>query len=119
MKKVIALVSLAALLVAGCFAMNYSYNEVPITYDGSDTSVTDLYKDPKSYDLSEPDGVADIIVETNLEQTMAANNVAAVVFDYRGFDTIGESFILLASIAGSYAILRSGKKRKEEHADEA
>ena len=119
MKKIIALLSLAAILVAGCFAMDYSFREVPITYDGSDTMVTDLYKDPSSYDVSDPDGVADIIVKTNLEKTMAANNVAAVVFDYRGFDTIGESFILLASIAGSYAILRPGKKRKEGHADEA
>lgn len=119
MKKVIALISLAAILVAGCFAMNYSYNEVPITYDGSNFDPVELYKDPSGYSLEDPDGVADLIVRTNLDRTMAANNVASIVFDYRGFDTIGESFILLASIAGSYAILRSSKKRKEEHGDEA
>jgi len=119
MKKAIALISLTAILVAGCFAMKYSYEYVPITYDGSYTPVLDLYEDPHGYDLSGADGVASIIVKTNLEQTMAANNVAAVVFDYRGFDTIGESFILLAAIAGSNAILRSGKKKgKEEHEDE-
>ena len=119
MKKAICLISLAAILVAGCFAMNYSAKEVPIAHDGSGFSPAQLYADPKGYDLEDPDGVADLIVRTNLDRTMAANNVAAVVFDYRGFDTIGESFILLASIAGSYAILRSSKKRKEEHGDEA
>ena len=46
--------------------------------------------------------------------TGSPNIVTGTLADYRGFDTIGESFILLASIAGSYAILRSSKKRKEE-----
>ena len=99
--------------------MGYAYFNVPITYDGSDTDVTRLYADPSGYDVSDPDGVADIIVKTNLEKTMAANNVAAIVFDYRGFDTIGESFILLAAIAGSFAILRTAKRKEDDHKDEA
>ena len=45
---------------------------------------------------------------------MAQNNVAAVVFDYRGFDTLGESFILLTAIAGSFVILSMAKKKKED-----
>ncbi len=114
MKKIVCLIYLFVLLAAGVFAVNYTFKEVPITYDGSDTDVTKLYADPKSYDLSDPDGVADIIVKTNLDKTMAVNDVASVVFDYRGFDTIGESFILLSAIAGSFAILRTRKKGKEE-----
>ena len=46
------------------------------------------------------------------------NNVAAIVFDYRGYDTMGESFILLTAIAGSYIILKNMKGRKEELDDE-
>ncbi len=119
MKKFIALFSVLVLLCAGISAMQYDYRNVAITYDGSDTRVESLYNSPDSYSTSNPDGVAEIIVKTNLEKTRAANNVAAVVFDYRGFDTIGESFILLAAIAGSFTILRTGKKRKEDDSDEA
>jgi len=99
--------------------MRSTFDNVPITYDGSDTDVVSLIEDPATYDTSDPDGVADIIVKTGLDQTRAVNNVAAIVFDYRGFDTIGESFILLASISGCYVILRSNKKRKEEQINEA
>ena len=118
-KKYLTIFSCLLVLAFGIWAMCYAYFEVPITYDGSDTDVTKLYSDPSSYDLSDPDGVADIIVKTDLEQTRSANVVAAVVFDYRGFDTIGESFILLAAISGSFVILRNQvKKRKEDEKDE-
>lgn len=107
-KRLIALLSLAVILIAGIYSMIYTFQNASLTYDGSDTNVVDLIKDPSSYEVSSPNGIADVIVSTNLEQTMAANNVAAVVFDFRGFDTIGESFILLTAIAGSYVILSSG-----------
>lgn len=103
--RIISLVSLVVILAFGVYAMSYTYQNVKPTYDGSDTDVTALYADPTSYDVSSPEGISDIIVATNLEKTMAVNNVAAVVFDYRGFDTIGESFILLTAIAGSFVIL--------------
>ncbi|MBQ3578496.1 MAG: hypothetical protein II974_07510 [Firmicutes bacterium] len=119
MKRFIALFSVLVLLAAGVTAMRYDYENVAITYDGSDTKVENLYNDPYKYNTSDPDGVADIIVKTNLEKTMAANNVAAIVFDYRGFDTIGESFILLAAIAGSFAILRTANRKEDDHKDEA
>ena len=118
-KRIIGLLALAVILVAGCMVMRSTFDNVPITYDGSDTDVVDLINDPAAYDTSDPDGVADVIVKTGLDQTRAVNNVAAIVFDYRGFDTIGESFILLASISGCYVILRSNKKRKEEQVHEA
>jgi len=44
----------------------------------------------------------------------ATNVVAAVVFDYRGFDTLGEDFILFTAVAGVVMLLREG-----EHAEEA
>ena len=107
-KRLIALLSLAVILIAGIYSMIYTFQNASLTYDGSDTNVVDLIKDPSSYEVSSPNGIADVIVSTNLEQTMAANNVAAVVYVFRGFDTIGESFILLTAIAGSYVILSSG-----------
>jgi len=113
-KQIVTLAALAVLLIAGMVAVIYAYNNIPVTYDGSDTNVVDLYNDPTDYDVSDPDGVADIIVKENLEKTGAANNVAAVVFDFRGFDTLGESFILLTSIAGAYVILSKTHKSKKE-----
>lgn len=117
-KKFVGMIALAIVLLFGLYGVSYMYNNIPITYDGSDTDVTALYENPQDYDTSDPDGVADLIVKTGLDRTMAVNNVAAVVFDYRGFDTIGESFILLAAISGSFIILRVNPDKKEEDIDE-
>jgi len=117
-KRIVTFVALAVILAAGLYAMIYAFASIPVTYDGSDTDVTALYADPSSYDVSDPDGVADIIVNTNLETTHAVNSVASVVFDYRGYDTMGESFILLTAISGSFVILRINKNKKEEDDDE-
>jgi len=117
MKKIITLVSLVIILVATAFSMNWTAQpeNSPISYDGEYLDVVDLYENPISKDeySGDPDGVAAIIVETEPEEAQTVNAVASIVFDYRGFDTIGESFILLASIAGAHCILRSGKKKKE------
>jgi multicomponent Na+:H+ antiporter subunit B len=39
--------------------------------------------------------------------------VSAVNFDYRGFDTLGEEFILFVSVLGSLLLLRIATERKE------
>jgi len=49
-------------------------------------------------------------VNEDLQKTNAVNAVTAVVFDFRGYDTMGESFILITAISGSMAILRKAKK---------
>jgi multicomponent Na+:H+ antiporter subunit B len=49
------------------------------------------------------------------------NVVAAVVFDYRGFDTLGEEFILFGSVMGVALLLREvrdpGRRRDEVRSD--
>ena len=50
---------------------------------------------------------------TGVRQRHATNVVAAVVFDYRGFDTVGEEFIFLAAVIGVAMLLRA---RREESA---
>lgn len=40
--------------------------------------------------------------------------VTAVNFDYRGFDTVGEEFILFVSVLGSLVLLRMSEERKEK-----
>ena len=64
--------------------------------------------------MEDPDGVADVIVQENLEKTAAKNVVFSVVYNFRGYDTMGESFILIAAIAGSLVILRKSSKKKKE-----
>lgn len=116
-KKIAAIISVCVVLLAAVYAVVYAYVFIPVTYDGSDTNVVELYNNPQDYDTSDPDGVADIIVKENLDKTMAVNNVSAVVFDWRGFDTLGESFILLTAIAGSFVILGVHKKKSSGKED--
>lgn len=111
-KRLVCVVSLLVILLFGAYVMADTYQNVAKPYDGTDTDVTALYANPSEYDVSDPEGISDIIVKTNLEKTMAVNNVAAVVFDYRGFDTIGESFILLTAIAGSFVIVSKTHRPK-------
>ncbi|HET6963904.1 MAG TPA: MnhB domain-containing protein [Acidimicrobiales bacterium] len=47
-------------------------------------------------------------------QRHASNVVGAVVFDYRGFDTLGEEFILFTSVMGVAFILRGKLSIKEQ-----
>jgi multicomponent Na+:H+ antiporter subunit B len=47
------------------------------------------------------------------QQRHVTNAVAAVNFDYRGFDTIGEEFILFASVIGVSALLRVQRREDE------
>ncbi len=110
-RNLIVCISLAVILVAGVIAVTYGFNN----YQATNVEVTDN-NGSYSYAQVEPDGVADLIVDANIEKTMAANNVAAIVFDFRGYDTLGESFILLTAIAGSFVILARHKKHKEGEA---
>jgi multicomponent Na+:H+ antiporter subunit B len=47
-------------------------------------------------------------------QTHATNVVAAVTFDYRGFDTFGEEFILFGAVLGTALLLRAQREEEEE-----
>src|SRR5581483_2270626 len=46
-----------------------------------------------------------------LPQRHATNVVTAIVFDYRGFDTMGEEFILFASVVGVVILLRGDNEQ--------
>jgi len=55
----------------------------------------------------------DYIIENAQEQTGSNNVVASVLFDYRGFDTLGEVTILFTAVTGVLLLLRTQKRRKE------
>ena len=139
LKNVFAAIGLIAILVCGIYAAGAMYQSGP-TYDGSKTDVVALEekqtelieargnqnpfeekdvninmedKEVKaSVDVSNPDGVADAIVKKNLFTTVSHNVVASVVFNFRGYDTMGESFILVTAVTGTLVILRKAKKEK-------
>lgn len=104
-KKIVLAVSLAVILACGVHAAVLMGRSAP-TYDGTAVDLIDLYENNSHYDNSTADGAAAVIVNENLEKTAADNVVFSVVFNFRGYDTLGESFILIAAIAGCLAILR-------------
>ena len=46
------------------------------------------------------------IIDNTVEETGANNGVTAVVFDYRGFDTLGEATVLFTAVAGVILVFR-------------
>ena len=61
-----------------------------------------------------------VIMRLAVPQTNATGVVSAVNFDYRGFDTLGEEFILFAAAAGVSIVLRRLRGERERSAvDEA
>lgn len=57
------------------------------------------------------DGTGETIVKNTIEKTGAINTVTATVFDFRGYDTLGESFVLFTAICGITAVLRKASKK--------
>ena len=61
-----------------------------------------------------------VILHLAEQQTNATGIVSAVNFEYRGFDTVGEEFILFAAAAGLASVLRRLRGERERSAvDEA
>ncbi len=56
------------------------------------------------------------ILRVAVAQTHATGVVSAVSFDYRGFDTVGEEFILFAAAAGVSTVLRHLRSERERSA---
>ena len=110
-RTIVALIALAIVMIAG-MVCSVQLNQADPTFNGN-VNVAALEQDPSAYDLADADGAAYVIVSENLERTNAKNVCFSVVFNFRGYDTMGESFILIAALAGSLCILRQPKKKKQ------
>ena len=53
----------------------------------------------------------DHFIANSEEDTGSNNVVTAVVFDYRGLDTLGETTVLFAAVCGIFIVFLGGKKR--------
>ena len=62
------------------------------------------FGDPKESEMD------DYIISNAQQETGANNAVTSVVFDYRGFDTLGEATILFTAVAGVVLLFRRLKK---------
>ena len=120
MKKWLTYVSLGVIFVA-MIAAAFKMGTFAPTYSGEDAAVSvyDLQQDPDSYDDSEVSGAADAIVQQNLANTHAVNDVTSIVFDFRGYDTMGEAFILITAVAGVTVLLRKSTREKKEEMENA
>ena len=117
MKKFLTFVSLAVILFAGITAA-FQMAAMPRTYEGQNATVpvAVLQQNPEAYDDSTADGAAAVIVQQNLARSRAVNDVTSIVFDFRGYDTMGEAFILVTAVTGSAVILfkKAGKEDKKD-----
>ena len=115
MKKFLTWVSLGVLVIA-FLAAGLTMGKLAPTYDGSKAqpSVAQLQEKPEDYSLDTVDGAAAAIVQMNLAKAHAVNDVTSIVFDFRGYDTMGEAFILITAVAGAAVILFTKKDGKEE-----
>ncbi|ASI99459.1 hydrogen gas-evolving membrane-bound hydrogenase subunit E [Thermococcus celer] len=53
-------------------------------------------------------------IEHGVEEVGGTNIVTDIVFDYRGYDTLGEATVLFTAIAGAVALLRPWRRDGDE-----
>ena len=53
-------------------------------------------------------------IEQSVEETGAVNIIAAILTDYRAFDTLGETIVLFTSIVAVASVLRAVGPKKED-----
>ena len=61
-----------------------------------------------------PGPYGDVLAKVVPDERHTGQLVAATVFDYRGFDTLGEEMILFAAVCGCAALLRVLRSEQEE-----
>lgn len=118
MKKWLTYVCLGVILFT-CVFTTRTLASLDRSYEGHDAPVPvyELQQNPDAYDVSIATGAADAIVQENLAETHAVNDVTSIVFDFRGYDTMGEAFILVTALTGSAVILFRKKAEKEDESN--
>lgn len=57
-------------------------------------------------------------LSNGVNETNVTNLIAAILADFRGFDTLGETIVLFTSVVAVASVLRSAKHDKEVERDE-
>lgn len=82
--------------------------------------VSSILKMPALGSINNPsyNEVTNYYIDNTIEDTNAPNIIAAVITDYRAFDTLGETTVLFTSIAAVISVLQiSHHKNKEGEGD--
>ena len=64
-----------------------------------------------------PEAASNVYIKDGVKDTGAANLVAGIILDYRGYDTLGEATVLFTSILGAVVVLRRKNKKLLEERD--
>ena len=72
------------------------------------TAVTIPFGSPLKSDMD------DYFIAHGQEQTGGNNIVTSIVFDYRGFDTLGEACVLFTAVMG-VAVMFTRRRKEEEY----
>lgn len=72
---------------------------------------------PAMGDVNAPahNNLAEYYKTQSLKDTGAANVIAAIITDYRAFDTLGETTVLFTSIAAVVSIMGATAKKGDKH----
>lgn len=116
MRKIWIALALLVFLGLAIYSMTNLF-AMPPTYNGAQQDAAALAAEPWNYEVENADGIAAVIVQETLAKTRAQNVVTAVLFDFRGYDTMGEAFILLTAIAGCLVMLRPPRKKEAKRDD--
>ena len=65
-----------------------------------------------------PEAASQTYISDGMQKTGAANLVAAVILDFRAYDTLGEATVLFTTIIGATVILRKKAKKLLEDPDQ-
>ncbi|MGM0404835.1 MAG: hydrogen gas-evolving membrane-bound hydrogenase subunit E [Thermoplasmatota archaeon] len=97
MRKIIALI---ALIVIFAFLLG---------------GVAEMRGDDGSFGNPVETEMDDFFIEDSQDHNQVNNVVTAVLFDYRGLDTLGEATVLFSAVSGVLTVLRKYKLSKKEN----
>lgn len=70
-----------------------------------------IFQMPTGANINAPayNDIANHYLSSGASETNASNIIAAILADYRGFDTLGETIVLFTSVVAVGSVLRSTK----------
>lgn len=94
--------------------LNYFDRENVSEYNARQWTNTILENRPDLRKLENLRSIGIHLLENAPESTGAANVVTAVLWDYRGYDTIGEATVIFVAVAGIAALFRARRREEDE-----
>lgn len=110
-KKIIGIC--LVILVAGVFTGAVARGEFPNFGSFPEREIKTSAQEGLTENINESESIGKPILIRAPEESGGSNIVADVLWDYRGYDTLGEATVLFAAVTGIALIFRSLKERDE------